>query len=209
MRVGRQVYIFIAIVGFIFFVSLVILARLYFKKDGIFFIETDRLILRKFRRRDKRALSKVFLKNEDVVYFSTWKPIDREGAKKFIRKTFKSYKENGYGQLAVILKEKGKLIGSCGLHKIKIDGQDLVEMVCQLAKKYCGKGLGTEASKAVRDYAFRYLYVDTVLSCIHPYNVSSIRVAEKNGMRYLKEGKFLNHHCLVYGITRDEWNHLK
>ena len=204
MRVVRQVYVFIATVGFVFLLSLIILARSYFKKDGIFFIETDRLILRKFKRRDKRALARIF-SDKDIVHFSSWEPIDRKEAKEFIRNTFKSYKENGYGQLAVILKESGRFIGVCGLHKINIDGQDLVEMGCQLAKKYCSKGLGTEACRAVRDYAFRYLYIDMVLSCIHPYNVPSIRVAEKSGMKYLKEGKFLNHHCLVYGVTRDEW----
>ena len=110
--------------------------------------------------------------------------------------------------MAVSSKENGELVGACGLHKIKIDRKNLIAIGCQLAKGYCGKGLGTEVCRAIRDYAFKHLPFDTVLSCIHPYNIASIRVAEKSDMKYLKEGKFLNNHCLVYGITRDEWKHL-
>jgi len=207
MRVVRSMYISIATIGFTFLLLLIVLARPYFKKDKKFYLETNRLILREFKKRDKRVLSNIF-SDEDIAFFSTWEPIDRRSTKEFLLRTRKSYKENGYGKLAIILKDNGRLIGTCGLHKIKMGMQDVVELGCLLAKGYCGKGFGTEACKVVRDYAFKYLGFDTVLSCIHPYNIALIRVAEKNGMKYLKEGKFLDNHCLVYGITRDEWKHL-
>jgi len=207
MRVARFMYLLIVAVGFAFLLSLVMLAHSYFKKSGKIYIETDRLILRKIRRRDKRGLCRIF-SDKDITHFSTWEPVDREGTKEFMRETRESYKENGYGNLAVILKKTGCLIGTCGIHKIKMGEQDIVGLGCLLAKGYCGNGYGTEAYKAIRDYVFRYLQFDTVFSYIHPYNIALIRVAEKNGMRYLKEGKFLDNHCLVYGITRDEWKDL-
>jgi RimJ/RimL family protein N-acetyltransferase len=44
-----------------------------------------------------------------------------------------------------------------------------------------------------------------VISLIHPENIPSRRVAEKNGMKVEKEITFRGFPTLVYAITREQW----
>jgi RimJ/RimL family protein N-acetyltransferase len=55
-------------------------------------------------------------------------------------------------------------------------------LVYRLDHAYRNRGLITEATGVVRDHAFGYLKLPRVISLIHPENIPSHRVAEKNGM---------------------------
>jgi ribosomal-protein-alanine N-acetyltransferase len=57
----------------------------------------------------------------------------------------------------------------------------------------------------VRDHAFRDLKLSRVISLIHPDNLPSRRVAEKNGMKIEKETVFRGFPTFVFAITREEW----
>jgi RimJ/RimL family protein N-acetyltransferase len=67
------------------------------------------------------------------------------------------------------------------------------------------KGLATEAARAVRDHAFADLKLPRVISLIHPDNIASRRVTEKNGTKIEKETGFRGFATLVFAITREEW----
>jgi ribosomal-protein-alanine N-acetyltransferase len=57
----------------------------------------------------------------------------------------------------------------------------------------------------VRDHAFVELRLPRVISLIHPENVASRRVAEKNAMKVEKEITFRGFPTLVYALTREQW----
>ncbi len=68
-----------------------------------------------------------------------------------------------------------------------------------------GIGLATEAAiRAVRDHAFEELQIARVISLIHPDNIASRRVAEKNGMTPEKETTFRGFPTIVYSVTRTQ-----
>jgi ribosomal-protein-alanine N-acetyltransferase len=67
------------------------------------------------------------------------------------------------------------------------------------------QGLATEAARAVRDHAFDHLQLPRVISLIHPDNIASRRVAEKNGMTPEKETIFRGFPTIVFGISREQW----
>jgi RimJ/RimL family protein N-acetyltransferase len=54
-------------------------------------------------------------------------------------------------------------------------------------------------------WGFETLGAKEIVSAIHPENAASIRVAERLGERYLREGTLHGRTCLIYGITKDEW----
>jgi ribosomal-protein-alanine N-acetyltransferase len=85
-----------------------------------------------------------------------------------------------------------------------VDGAEEIEIGYRLDPKYWGLGLATEAARAVRDHAFSDLKLDHVISLIHPENVASRRVAEKNGMVVEKETVFRGFPTIVFGIRRAE-----
>ena len=83
-----------------------------------------------------------------------------------------------------------------------VDGVEEIEIGYRLDPKYWGRGLATEAAEAVRDHAFNDLGLGHVISLIHPNNIASRRVAEKNGMTVEKETIFRGFPTIVFGIRR-------
>lgn len=82
----------------------------------------------------------------------------------------------------MVLKEGEELIGDCGLVWQDVNGVLEPEVGYHVHRAHWGRGLATEAARAVRDYAFATLGCDHVISLIRPENMPSRRVAEKNGL---------------------------
>jgi RimJ/RimL family protein N-acetyltransferase len=109
------------------------------------------------------------------------------------------------GLWATIHKETHQFIGRCGLLPWIIDGQPEVEIAYMLAKACWGQGLGSEAAQGIRDYAFEHLGLNRLICLIDRENIASIRVAEKIGMRFEKEGHDDKGPFMLYSInTRQE-----
>ena len=82
---------------------------------------------------------------------------------------------------------------------------DEIEIGYRLHPDYWGRGLATEAAQAVRDHAFADLKLPRVISLIHPDNLPSRRVAEKNAMKLEKETVFKGFPTQVFALSREEW----
>ena len=93
------------------------------------------------------------------------------------------------GLWATLLKETGQFIGRCGLLPWTIDGRYEVEIAYMIDKTFWGQGLGTEAAAGIQDYAFEQLGLTRLICLIDADNQASIRVAEKIGMAFEKEGR--------------------
>lgn len=93
------------------------------------------------------------------------------------------------GLWATVHKETSKFIGRCGLLPWTIDGRDEVEVAFLISKAYWGQGLGTEAAQAILEYGFEKLNLSRLVCLIDKDNSASIRVAERIGMKFEKEGK--------------------
>ena len=92
------------------------------------------------------------------------------------------------GLWATIHKATSQFIGRCGLLPWTIDGQNEVEVAYLISKAYWGQGLGTEAAQAILDYGFEKLNLSRLICLIDQENLASIKVAEKIGMTFEKEG---------------------
>ncbi|SCA64180.1 hypothetical protein SCG7086_CL_00070 [Chlamydiales bacterium SCGC AG-110-P3] len=84
----------------------------------------------------------------------------------------------------------------------EIDEHKHVELGYRLATAYWGKGLATEASLAIRDYAFEMLGLDDLISIIDPKNVRSAGVALKVGMTSNRGAIFHGQHVQIYELNR-------
>jgi [ribosomal protein S5]-alanine N-acetyltransferase len=166
-------------------------------------IETNRLILREFIIQDDKALLEI-MSDGGMPHLAQFGPLDINYARGFLERMIKSYKENEFGLWAIVEKETEHLIGYCGLHKVTIDEKwtPKIELAYRIYKKLWGKGFATEAAKAVQDYAFKKLNLDEIVSCIAHDNNRSMRVAEKGGLTYWKEGIFKGKPCKVYKISK-------
>jgi ribosomal-protein-alanine N-acetyltransferase len=107
-------------------------------------------------------------------------------------------------QFAVLPRGEEAIAGYCGFFQhAEVPGE--IEIGYRLHPDYWNRGLTTEAACAVRDHGFRDWKLSRVISLIHPENIPSRRVAEKNGMKVEKEITFRGFPTLVYAISRQEW----
>jgi ribosomal-protein-alanine N-acetyltransferase len=99
-----------------------------------------------------------------------------------------------------VFRENNCLIGYCGFFAQVVDGIEELEIGYRVDPAYWGRGIATEAARAVRDHGFNQLKLPRLISLIHRDNHPSRRVAEKNGMTLEKETVFRGFPTLVFSL---------
>ena len=166
-------------------------------------LETPRLILRPFTTEDLDRMAELMV-NKDFMRFSMG-PLTREQTQAFLDKVIGWDRDGLPSQFAMIFRSSGALGGYCGFFHHEVDGKMEIEIGYRLDSNFWNRGLTTEAARAVRDHGFRDLKLDYVISLIHPENIPSRRVAEKNGMTLERETTFRDFRTFVFSITRQRW----
>ncbi len=167
-------------------------------------LETGRLILRSFRKEDVDAMAQLFA-NPDFMRFSLGVFTERKQTIAFIEKVM-SWDHAGIpSQFAVVPRGEDAIIGYCGFFYHPEHGIEDIEIGYRLNPDHWNRGLITEAARAIRNHGFRHCKLSRVISLIHPENIPSRRVAEKNGMEVEKEITFRGLPTLLYAMTREGW----
>jgi ribosomal-protein-alanine N-acetyltransferase len=167
-------------------------------------LETSRVILRPFREEDVDVMAQLFA-NPNFMRFSLGVFTERKQTIAFIEKVMGWDRAGIPSQFAVVSRGEDAIIGYCGFFHHPEHGIEDIEIGYRLHPSYWNRGLITEAARAVRDHGFRDWKLSCVISLIHPENVPSRRVAEKNGMKIEKEITFRGFPTLVYAMTHEEW----
>ena len=167
-------------------------------------LQTARLTLRSFREEDVDAMARLFA-NPDFMRFSLGVFTKREQTIAFIEKVMGWDRAGIPSQFAVVPRGDDALIGYCGFFYHPEHGIEDIEIGYRLNPDYWNRGFITEAARAVRDHGFRDRKLSRVISLIHPENIPSRRVAEKNGMTIEKQITFRGFPTLVYAMTLDQW----
>jgi [ribosomal protein S5]-alanine N-acetyltransferase len=144
-------------------------------------LETDRLLLREFVPEDADALAAVLGDPVAMQYYPS--PFARAEVENWIRRNRARYLNDGFGLWAMVLKATGELIGDCGVYTREVEGSFGFELAWHVRRDHWNHGYATEASRECLDYAFATLACERVIALVRPENLSSCRVAEKNGMR--------------------------
>lgn len=174
----------------------------------MYIFKTKRLKFRELTIDDAQPLQEILGDAETMRFYPS--PLDLIRTTDWVIRNINSYKENGFGLWAIILKETDTLIGQCGITFQNIDGLKVPEIGYHINKKYWRKGYASEAAHGVMKYGFEHFNFDTLY--IHTYikNMPSRGVAEKIGMKKVKEyAKHLQNSDLiwkhvVYSINKDE-----
>ena len=167
-------------------------------------LETPCLILCPFREEDIDLLAEL-MANTGFMRFSLG-VFTREQTRAFVDKIIGWERRGLPSQFALIHRSDNRLIGYCGFLHQEVDGIEEIEIGYRLDPDYWNRGLATEAAHAVRDHAFCDLRLPRVISLIHPDNLASRRVAEKNGMKIEKNTVFRGFPTFVFAITREQWS---
>jgi [ribosomal protein S5]-alanine N-acetyltransferase len=166
-------------------------------------LETPRLILRPFTIEDLDRMAEL-MTHKDFMRFSMG-PLTREQTQAFLEKVIGWDRDGLPSQFAMIIRSSGALVGYCGFFHHEVDGKMEIEIGYRLDSNFWNRGLTTEAARAVRDHGFRDLKLNYVISLIHPENVPSRRVAEKNGMTLERKTTFRGFPTFIFSINRQRW----
>lgn len=162
-------------------------------------LETKRLVLRPLRVSDSVDMYE-YAKNPTVSRYLTWNPHPDIGhTRRYLEYLGGRYRLGVYYEWAVVHRETGRMIGSCGFTSIDTVN-DSADIGYVLNPAFHGMGLASEAARAVRDFGFDVLHLNRIEGRFMVENTASRRVMEKIGMRF--EG--VRRGCmLVKGQFRD------
>lgn len=161
-------------------------------------VEPARLIIRTVSMADVEGVA------------SSWKlddgPIPHKEAEQKISWMLSNHAQNTPGKLmhlclAIVLKETDEFIGWCGLDHLDKTMADPA-LFYLLKAHYWGKGLATEAARALLSYAFDQMDLASIHGGADLENLASKRVMEKLGMKdvgFDEEGGY------AFTLTKEEY----
>ena len=157
------------------------------KAIGTQMLQTERLILRRFVESDAEAMFQNWASSAENLTYVTWDPHpDVEVTRNSIRNWVAFYANPNYYKWDICLKENPEqVIGDISIVEMNEDDSSC-EIGYVLGKNYWGRGLMTEALKAVLDFCFTQAGFQKVKARYASLNLASGRVMEKAGMFYLK-----------------------
>jgi RimJ/RimL family protein N-acetyltransferase len=164
-------------------------------------LETERLILRKFEESDIDAIFE--MRSDAEVMRFIREPQNRDETINWLKLVSSHWQDEKIGFCAVIEKSSGKVIGWCGLWRLKETGE--TEVGYAIDKEYWGKGLAVEAARAFLEYGFTKLNLEKIVAVARPENKASRRVMEKLGMHYDYAGEFYGRQLVHYSIAKEEF----
>jgi RimJ/RimL family protein N-acetyltransferase len=179
------------------------------------YLETERLILRRFTPDDLDLATALDADPAVMRYINGGRPTPREEIRDVYLPAWIAYYEGGdrYGFWAAIDKRSGAFLGWFHLRPQEADPDDEPELGYRLIASAWGQGYATEGSRALIRKAFEDLEARRVYATTMVANVASRRVLEKAGLRWVRafhqpwpdriEGE--EHGDIEYALTRDEW----
>ncbi len=149
-------------------------------------IETLRLVLRRFRIEDAKAMYENWAGDMEVCKFLSWGPHpDQEASRARIRYWVSRYGELNFYQWAIELKATNQPVGSISV-EISNERTQSCEIGYCIGREYWNRGIMTEAVRAIMHYLFYDIGYVMIQAKHDVINLASGKVMQKAGMSYLK-----------------------
>lgn len=178
-------------------------------------IETERLVLRRFRYTDDDAMLKYWVADEKIQSLYS-EPVysTKDEVKGLLDKYIGSYEREDYYRWAITEKGSDECIGQIAFFLVD-NKNHFAEIEYCVGSSFQCKGYATEATKALIAYGFEKMNLHKVQICTKTINVPSKRVIEKCGFTY--EGTLRDYFCmdgvyvgrLYFSILREEYESKK
>ncbi len=151
---------------------------------GTIQIESDHLVLRRFRVSDVQEAFSTWMSDPEVSLFMRWQPHrDLQETRAALEGWISQYSNPAFYQWAITLKETGALLGAIGLFTVS-EADRCADVGYCIGQRYWGQGHTSEALSAVIYFAFSQVGYNRVEAYHAVDNPGSGRVMEKAGMSY-------------------------
>lgn len=150
---------------------------------GTQYIETERLILRRFEPSDAPAMFANWASDDEVTKFLTWPThADVSVTEGILGQWVPQYEKDDYYNWAIVLKEHGSQpIGNINVAHWSED-REAPEIGYCMGRRWWRRGIMTEALGAVLDFLFERVGVEQIVALHDTNNPHSGGVMRKCGM---------------------------
>ncbi len=178
------------------------------------FVETDRMVLRRFTMDDVDALLALDSDPQVRRFVEDGEPVNRDEAASTIEHWLGHYQRSDVvGFWAAIEKETGRFLGWFHFRPGHDAPPDEPELGYRLVSAAWGQGYATEGSRALIDKGFESPGISRVVAETMAVHTASRRVMEKAGMRLVRTFRAEwpvripgdEHGDVEYAISRAEW----
>ena len=170
-------------------------------------IETERLVLRAWRKDDFRPYHAILQQPEVHRHFGP-QPMAAEECWRRLMASVGGWQFNGFGTWAVETKADGRLVGNVGLftawRDLEPEFGEQPEMGWIMASETHGRGLASEACVAALDWAAANLPPTPIWAIIAPANAPSLILAERLGFERVYETQYHGDPTVV--LRRPAWS---
>ena len=174
------------------------------------------VLLRPVQRADISSFLQWYNDPDVIQYLFMYLPMTEMAEQKFIEDLGTT---RATTQLIFVIEaietDKGKPIGTIGLHNINPKDHNATFGIAVGNKQYWSKGYGTEAAELIIRYGFEQLNLHRISSSAFSFNERSIRLHLKVGFKeegrrreaVFKNGDYIDE--VMFGLLREEWKKLK
>jgi RimJ/RimL family protein N-acetyltransferase len=143
--------------------------------------ETPRLRLRRLTPADVGPLLAVYGDPQVTRWVGDSRPLPRADCERWVEVTHRNYANRGYGMFAIDLRAGERAVGFCGL--VHPADQPEPEIKYALRQDQWGRGLATEAARALLTWGAAQCGLRHVIATAAPQNEASHHVLLKIGLR--------------------------
>lgn len=148
-------------------------------------LDTERLVLSRLSPEDAPFILELVNEPDWLRFIGDRNVHDLDGARTYIEQvSVEMYARHGFGLYKVALKSDSVPLGMCGL--LKRDSLPDVDIGFAFLARHRGRGYAHEAARASLDHGRRDFGLKRILAITDPENVSSIRLLEKLGFRFVE-----------------------
>ena len=172
-------------------------------------IKTDRLFLRKFSHNDVHEMHNRWMNDKRVAEYTSWYPHSSiDDTKAFVNHILSLDDNKSYNWVIELDK---KVIGTINVC-YSDENTEICGIAYALSYDYWGKGIITEAAKAVVNFLFNEVNYRKIIAGCDSNNIGSKKVMEKIGMKQeaclrlqikRKDGSFGDN--LQFGLFKQEF----
>jgi RimJ/RimL family protein N-acetyltransferase len=179
------------------------------------FLETDRLLLRRFTEADVELLVELDSDPAVMRYLGNGRPTPRHVLEQETLPRVLRHHDRigGPAFWAAFERDTGDFLGWFELQPAGPDGPDEAELGYRLRRPAWGKGYASEGARALVDHGFAEWGLRRIVATTMAVNAASRRVMEKAGLRYIRTFHEswpdpipgTEHGEVEYAVTRAEW----
>ncbi len=177
-------------------------------------IETERLVLRKFKEEDTESVFRNWTSDCKVTEFLRW-PTHRdiETTWKIVKEWAENSERNDFYQWAIELKELGEPIGTISVADMN-ERLSIVHVGYCIGSRWWHCGITSEAFSAIIPFFFTEVGANRIEAQHDPGNPNSGLVMRKCGLKYegtLRQADYSNRGVVdacVYSLLKEEWTNV-